>query len=178
MPSGSDLESRRTRLLSLPIERVCRSLPRKVSTLIELVPCIDVSPSSIIAHTPSPAVPIQDNSWDCGVFVCMYSYGIYLLRHCFFTYLDTNAFAKGGKTPFQELITESAEFTFGMPDIARIRLEMKTLIERLSGVYLPFKLAERRAVREEKQRQATACSMPTRITRSATAAGSNESLSK
>jgi hypothetical protein len=107
----------------------------------------------------------------------MYSYGVYLLRRCFFTYLDTNAFAKGGKTPFQELITESAEFTFGMLDIARIRLEMKTLIERLSGVYLPFKLAERRAVREEKAK-AKACSMPTRITRSATAAGSNESLSK
>lgn len=37
-----------------------------------------------------------------------------------------------------------------MPDIARIRLEMMTLIERLSGVYLPWKQEEYRKEKEEK----------------------------
>jgi hypothetical protein len=37
-----------------------------------------------------------------------------------------------------------------MPDIARIRIEMKTLIEGLTGVYLPWKQEENRKEREEK----------------------------
>jgi hypothetical protein len=58
--------------------------------------------------------------------------------------------ADGNKGRFQELITESPEFSFAMPDIARIRAEMKTLIEGLSGVYLPWKQEENRKEKEEK----------------------------
>jgi hypothetical protein len=37
-----------------------------------------------------------------------------------------------------------------MPDIARLRAEMKTLIEGLTGVYLPWKQEEYRKEKEEK----------------------------
>jgi hypothetical protein len=59
-------------------------------------------------------------------------------------------FAEGGKNRFQELITESTEFSFAMPDIARIRDEMKTLIEGLSRLYLPWNQEEDRKEKEEK----------------------------
>jgi hypothetical protein len=71
--------------------------------------------------------------------VCRYAYAVYLLRHRSFSYRAANAVDEGGKKRFQELITESPAFSFAMPDIARIRDEMKTLIEGLSRLYLPWK---------------------------------------
>lgn len=49
------------------------------------------------------------------------------------------------------LISDSAEFNFNMEDIARFRVEFKTLIERLSKIYHKFKRAEKE---QERQRRA------------------------
>jgi hypothetical protein len=88
--------------------------------------------------------------------------------------------ADGNKGRFQELITESPEFSFAMPDIARIRAEMKTLIEGLSGVYLPWKQEENRKEKEEKiaARSGRAAVPLVRTTRAAAAAASNISIMK
>jgi hypothetical protein len=116
-------------------------------------------------------------------FVCRYAYAVYLLRHRPFSYRETNVFAERGKGRFQELITDSREFDFAMPDIARIRAEMKTLIERLSVVYLPWKQEEISKERDAKSVARNAkvapppAPPPARITRSASAPASNVSLS-
>jgi hypothetical protein len=97
-----------------------------------------------------PLVPYQDNSWDCGVFVCRYAYAVYLLRHLSFTYREVNAFEERHKSRWQKLITDGPAFSFAMPDIARLREEMKTLIEGLSRVYSPWKKERDRKEKEEK----------------------------
>jgi hypothetical protein len=77
----------------------------------------------------------------------------------------------------QEFITESPEFSFAMPDIARIRAEMKTLIEGLSGVYLPWKQEENRKEKEEKaaEREAKAATRKAAILSGVAKAGQNMS---
>jgi len=89
-------------------------------------------------------VPSQNNTWDCGVFVCRYAYAIYQLRDRSFTYSDLN-----GGTPFFDLITSGSEFDFNMDDIVRFREEFKTLLERLSELFV-------RRKREEKNKSKTA----------------------
>jgi hypothetical protein len=136
--------------------------------------------SSPVAYTCHLPVPYQDNSWDCGVFVCRYAYAVYLLRHRSFSYRNINAFGERPKLRFQELITDSPEFSFAMPDIARIRNEMKTLIERLSGVYLPWKQEENRKEKEEKvaEREAKAATRKATILSGVAKAGQNMSESE
>jgi hypothetical protein len=62
-----------------------------------------------------------------------------------------------------------------MPDIARIRAEMKTLIEGLSGVYLPWKQEENRKEKEEKaaEREAKAATRKAAILSGVAKAGQN-----
>jgi hypothetical protein len=48
------------------------------------------------------------------------------------------------------VISDSEEFDFDMDDIARIREEMKTLIQNLSRLYTPWKAEEVRKEKEEK----------------------------
>ena len=64
-----------------------------------------------------------------------------------------------------------------MPDIARIRAEMKTLIEWLSAVYLPWKLEENRKEKEEKaaEREAKAATRKAAILSGVAKAGQNMS---
>ena len=109
-------------------------------------------------------MPLQNNSWDCGVFVCRYAYAIYELRDRDFTYGDagmhcenTDVITGSSSRAFKELISDGAEFDFNMDDIARFRDEFKTLIENLSRLYVKAKSAEKQAMFEEKmQRQAAA----------------------
>ena len=54
---------------------------------------------------------------------------------------------------FKELISDSAEFDFDMEDIARFREEFKTLFEKLSGIYLKMKNAEKMLEQEQKRQQ-------------------------
>ncbi|GAX11796.1 sentrin-specific protease 7 [Fistulifera solaris] len=80
----------------------------------------------------TPKVPYQNNSWDCGVFVCRYASGVFQLRNRAFSY----------KELMEEkiaMISCGAEFKFTLDDIANLREEMKELIERLSTIYLRWK---------------------------------------
>lgn len=83
------------------------------------------------------AVPKQNNTWDCGVFVCRYAYAIYHLRNRPFSYGAVHE-----RTPFSQLITGGTEFDFDMRDIVRFRGEFKKLVENLSQVYCNWKREE------------------------------------
>lgn len=104
-----------------------------------------------------PKVPLQNNTWDCGVFVCRYAYAIYELRQKEFTYGDAGMYTVGGvatgsgSRAFKDLISDGAEFDFNMEDIARFREEFKTLIERLSALYQKMKIAEKMSEQEEQR---------------------------
>jgi hypothetical protein len=91
-------------------------------------------------------VPYQNNSWDCGVFVCRYASGIFQLRNHVFSYDEL--LVDGGSAI--KMITHSAEFDFTLDDIACLREEMKVLIERLSAIYLPWKANRDQANRLDK----------------------------
>ncbi len=86
----------------------------------------------------TPKIPYQDNGCDCGVFVCRYAYNLFQMRndYCFSQYdLSTRC-----KKLFQGY---NPLFEFGMEDIARIREEMKSLINNLSTSYLRMKKLEK-----------------------------------
>jgi len=101
----------------------------------------------------TPKIPYQTNSCDCGVFVCRYAYGLYLLRNQTFTFEDQN-------DNFRKAITDNPAFQFDMDDIARIREEMRTLIVKLTKEYRrakqTAKIAEIRAKREEESKKSGA----------------------
>lgn len=80
-------------------------------------------------------VTYQNNSWDCGVFVCRYASGIFQLRDRVFSYNEL----LGERGDVIKMITYGDEFNFSLDDIADLREEMKILIERLSTIYLPWR---------------------------------------
>jgi hypothetical protein len=97
-------------------------------------------------------VPKQLNSWDCGVFVCRYAYSMLLLRHNEFTFSGSdNARGKCCMTSFKNLIKSDA-FRFNLDDIARLRDEIRTLIERLSELYLDWKARNATRNNEESKK--------------------------
>ncbi len=92
--------------------------------------------------------------------MCRYAHAIYELRYRDFTYRDAGMYCseyesgRGATSKaFKELISDSAEFDFNMEDIARFRDEFKTLIEKLSGIYLKMKNAEKLLEQEQKRQQ-------------------------
>lgn len=89
-------------------------------------------------------VPYQDNSWDCGVFVCRYGYGLFRLREYSVTYRDR---IEG----FRTFITDNEEFDFDREDIVRIRREMATLLDNLSALYKEWKKANDEAEEEAEE---------------------------
>eukprot|EP01082_Thalassiosira_pseudonana_P012513 g11502.t1 g11502 contig5:1019505-1021842(+) len=93
----------------------------------------------------TPKIPYQENGCDCGVFVCRYAYGLYLMRRQLFTPEDINDNFKG-------MITNGSAFAFDMKDIARIRGEFATLIDRLSPKYLAIKDVEEKAAKRAKKK--------------------------
>lgn len=80
------------------------------------------------------AVPMQNNTWDCGVFVCRYALAICKLRRRKFTFRDVHS-----DSPFHRLVSGGAAFDFNMKDIVRFRGEFQKLIENLSGVWENWK---------------------------------------
>lgn len=106
-------------------------------------PTDEESPFSIPSmRVYDPIIPYQDNGWDCGVFVCKYAHALYMLR-------NENYFRKD--VAFVEDIESCREFDFGMNDIERLRDNMKTLTERLSKVYMPWKKEQDRNKTKEKR---------------------------
>lgn len=84
-----------------------------------------------------PRVPYQDNSWDCGVFVCRYAFSILRLinlpfAHSHSEWTDCNK----RRSLVTKWISDSPEFQFNMNDIARLRIEMADLISNLSSIYM------------------------------------------
>jgi sugar-specific transcriptional regulator TrmB len=78
---------------------------------------------------------------------------MYQLRRRNFTYAESGldpADMKAGKRPFGGLITDSPEFEFDMEDIARIREEIRRLIERLSHCYTFWKKTKEKAEKEAR----------------------------
>ena len=96
---------------------------------------------SLLLFTP---VPYQENGCDCGVFVCRYAYSLYMMRHLKFTWVDI-------EEHFKSMITRGQAFQFDMEDIARIRGEIGTLINKLSEVYLAMKAEEKREKKKLKK---------------------------
>ena len=76
-------------------------------------------------------VPYQDNSWDCGVFVCRYAFALFMLRHKEITIGDYD----NRSPPLRRVVTDQDEFQFDMRDIERMRDEMKALISNLATSY-------------------------------------------
>ena len=67
------------------------------------------------------------------------------MRHQLFTPKDIN-------DNFKDMITNGSAFDFDMEDIARIRKEFATLIDRLSPKYLAIKDAEEKAAKRAKKK--------------------------
>lgn len=81
-----------------------------------------------------PRIPYQDNSWDCGVFVCRYAFALYQQRHIPITYAEIE-----NDPIFKKTITKSPGFRFDMNDIIAFRKDMRTLIDRLAEIYAESK---------------------------------------
>ena len=96
-------------------------------------------------------VPYQENGCDCGVFVCRYAYSLFVMNKskCKFTWED---YAER----FLNMITRGPAFQFDMTDIARIREEMGTLIDRLSTPYLKMKEEEKAEQRAQRKKAKSA----------------------
>jgi Ulp1 protease family, C-terminal catalytic domain len=92
-----------------------------------------------------PTVPYQNNSCDCGVFVCRYAYSVYALRGRDF---------RRNKQWFAEDLTRIEPFRFNMEDIARLRRDIKTLIQGLSGIFLPWKNEQQNSLKKQAIRHA------------------------
>ena len=99
-----------------------------MSPILDLLFCL--LSSYFVDWLPIASVPYQHNSWDCGVFVCRYAYSVYALRDCDF---------RRNKQWFAKDLTRLEQFQFNVEDIARLRRDIKTLIQRLSGIFLPWK---------------------------------------
>lgn len=97
-----------------------------------------------MADLSSVPVPYQDNSWDCGVFVCRYGYGVFRLREHSVTYRDRI-------DKFRSLITNNEEFCFDRNDIVRIRRELATLLDTLSALYKEWKKTDDQAEAEAEE---------------------------
>ncbi len=86
----------------------------------------------------APKIPYQNNGWDCGVFVCRYALGVLALRNSSF---QADVCIKKKDRPATvklnvgKIIAECKGFDFDMRDIARLREEFATLIDRLSDTF-------------------------------------------
>jgi len=90
------------------------------------------------------AVPRQDNSWDCGVFVCRYGYAIYrLLLEGIEFKIKAGTKKKDYQAQLNELISSHQAFDFNMEDIERIRVEMKQLLKNLNVLYTKWRKKEK-----------------------------------
>jgi hypothetical protein len=89
--------------------------------------------SSLLSISSLITVPCKKNGYNCGIYVCRYAYGLYVMKHLLFTWRDYTE-----DPPFNTLITRSNAFKVSKSDIKRIRGEMSTLINNLSELYLPM----------------------------------------
>eukprot|EP00546_Thalassionema_frauenfeldii_P001232 CAMPEP_0178932684 /NCGR_PEP_ID=MMETSP0786-20121207/22774_1 /TAXON_ID=186022 /ORGANISM="Thalassionema frauenfeldii, Strain CCMP 1798" /LENGTH=1112 /DNA_ID=CAMNT_0020610043 /DNA_START=136 /DNA_END=3472 /DNA_ORIENTATION=+ len=94
----------------------------------------------------SPRIPYQDNSWDCGVFVCRYAFAIFMNR-------GVEVIADDVVDQMDNYIQRNAYFQFDMGDIERIRDELKTLITNLAVLYKDWSAEEIQMKAESKSKE-------------------------
>lgn len=93
-----------------------------------------------------PKIPYQNNSWDCGVFVCKYAYSVFSMR-------NQVSFLRKDLEMFSNTLLNFPGFKFDMPEIASLRQDIRILIERLSGLYLPWKNDQDKLLKEERRKE-------------------------
>uniref|UniRef100_A0A7S3V8R4 Ubiquitin-like protease family profile domain-containing protein n=1 Tax=Chaetoceros debilis TaxID=122233 RepID=A0A7S3V8R4_9STRA len=99
----------------------------------------------------APKAPMQDNSWDCGVFVCRYAYGILCMRDKPFA-ADASFLEMPKRNRIvNDWVTASDGFQFDMRDIVRLRDEIAYLIDELGKLYKKLRNEQRR--RRQQQRK-------------------------
>ena len=76
----------------------------------------------------------RKNGFDCGLFVCMYAYAMYQIRHRHISYSDVYL----SQTPCKEAVTDSTFFKFNSEEITRLRQQIGQLLDYLSTVYKNF----------------------------------------
>lgn len=115
--------------------------------------CYSISDLTLYLLIASEAVPYQTNTWDCGVFVCHYIHAIYMLRNKQFTFADLEQSKRGIKRNVVPIIDGCDDFSFTMEDISSTRQEMKTLIKRLSQLFVPWKQNREESERATKRKK-------------------------
>ena len=95
--------------------------------------------------------PVQDNSWDCGVFVCRYAYGILCMRDKPLSADSSFLDRKERNRIVNDWVAASDGFQFDMRDIARLREEIADLIDGLGKLYKKLRNEQRR--RRQQQRK-------------------------
>ena len=80
-----------------------------------------------------PDAPRQENSWDCGAFVCYYFFSMMSLSNSYFS-AKKRAFTNKRKASklMGEWITKQDPFQFGMKDIFQLRKQLAILVSDLS----------------------------------------------
>lgn len=84
-----------------------------------------------------PEVPLQLNGFDCGVYLCRYTYGLLKMWQSAFTYEEGGVEVITSHMHMQQLwfssfLRDKGQFEFGQEDIDRMRQELKTLVLNLA----------------------------------------------
>jgi hypothetical protein len=85
-------------------------------------------------------VPSQLNGYDCGLFVCRYAAGLHKIRDEIFTFADIYE----TQSPLLQKVTLNPNFQFNQAVVNEFRLQLGTLLDNLSSVYLNGKVPKRR----------------------------------
>ena len=96
-------------------------------------PALSLNRFSYLLSTCPFSVPRQNNTWDCGLFVCRYASALYSMHDSIITF--GHAEAANGGPPFKRVITDSDAFNFDGEAICRLREDFGNLIKRLSDMY-------------------------------------------
>ena len=75
-------------------------------------------------------MPQQNNSWDCGVFICQY---VLSILRVFETFSKTASSARPRN--IEQLFAESVEFSFDSNHIAQLRIQLAALISNYANIY-------------------------------------------
>lgn len=88
------------------------------------------------------SVPIQNNGYDCGIFVCRYAFNIVNLVH---QTLNMRDICSNGLSDY---ITNNDLFQFDQNDISKFRGELYDIVTELTKLYCEHRVVEDRPVIE------------------------------
>lgn len=116
------------------------------------------------------SVPYQDNSCDCGVFVCRYAYALYSRINLGITFGDWG----DKRHPFLKAITKYKQFEFDMRNIGEMRDDMSELISRLSAKFKLWKFEEDKKEKDAEEKTAKLVEAEQKAAAEKKEAGQNE----